>query len=143
MNKWNVASRLVGGIAAAGVLYNAHYAGNKGSAENVKTRQADRIGKYYINSRTSEDRSILTSKLKDEYFRANADWNLPDKFNALTGYIGSAFRQLAQDIIPATLATGALLSKSYAKFFGAALGVYAIKYLICDVMDLGKPNYLK
>ena len=131
MNKWNIASRIVGGIAAAGVLYNAHYAGSKGSAENVKLRQADRICKYYTTSRKSEDRSVLTSKLKDEYFRANADWNLPDKFNAVTGYVGSAFKQMAQDIIPATLATGALLSKKYAKFFGAALGVYAIKYLIC------------
>ena len=143
MNKWNVASRIVGGIAAAGVLYNAHYAGSKGSAENIKLKQADRVGKYYFDSRKSEDRSILTSKLKDEYFRANADWNLPDKFNALTGYVGGAFKQLAQNIIPAGLATGALLSKNYAKFFGAGLGIYAIKYLICDVMDLGRPNYLK
>lgn len=143
MNKLNVASKIAGGLAAGYVLYNANYAGTKVSAENVKRKAADRIGGYYMDSRRMEDRSIITSKLKDTYFRSNADWNFPDKINALTGYIGGAFEQMAADIVPAALATGALISKKYAKYFGAGLALYGIKYLVCDVMDIGRPNYLK
>lgn len=143
MNKAYIASKIAGGLAAGYVLYNAHYAGKMSSAENVKRKAANRIGSYYMDSRRMEDRSIITSKLKDTYFRSNADWNLPDKINAVTGYIGGAFSQMAADVIPAGLATGALLSKKYAKYFGLGLLGYGIKYLICDVMDLGRPNYLK
>lgn len=143
MNKLNVASKIAGGLAAGYVLYNANYAGTKVSAENVKRKAADRLGGYYMDSRRMEDRSIVTSKLKDTYFRSNADWNFPDKINALTGYIGGAFEQMASDIVPAALATGALISKKYAKYFGAGLALYGAKYLVCDVMDVGRPNYLK
>lgn len=143
MNKWKIASRIMGGVAAAGVLYNAHYAGSKGSVENVKIKQANRIRDYYIPSRRVDDRSKLTSDLKDSYFRMQTDWNLPEKFYTLTGYVKSSFAQLAEDIVPATLATGALISKNYSKFFGIGLLAYGVKYLICDVMDWGRPNYLK
>ena len=90
-----------------------------------------------------EDRNISTSRLKDWFFRTNADWNFPDKVNAFTGYISGAFKQITYDVIPAALATGALLSKKYSKYFGIGLLAYGIKYLLCDVMDIGKPNYLK
>ena len=50
---------------------------------------------------------------------------------------------MASDIVPAVLATGALLGKKSSKFFGIGLLIYGIKYLIFDVMDLGRPNHLK
>lgn len=143
MNKWNVASKIAGGLAAGCVLYNAHDTGKKVSAENVKRSAANRMTSYYYPSRRMEDRSIITSKLKDAYFRSNADWNFPDKINAFTGYIGGAFTQMAYDVVPAILATGALISKKYSKYFGAGLLAYGIKYLVCDVMDIGRPNHLK
>lgn len=142
-NKWNIAAKTAGALTAGYVLYNANYAGQKDSQINVKRKQGERITKYYMNSRRLEDRNKITSKLKDTIFRSNADWNLPDKINAVTGYIGGAFNQLAVDVIPAALATGALLSKKFAKPFTIGLGVWAAKYLICDVLDPGRPNYLK
>lgn len=143
IDKLQLASKIAGGLAAGYVLYNANDAGKKVSAENVKRKQADRLGDYYMSSRRMEDRSIITSKLKDTYFRSNADWNFPDKVNALTGYIGGAFEQMAADFVPAALGVGALVSKKYGKFFGAGLALYGLKYLVCDVMDVGRPNYLK
>ncbi len=140
---WNVASKIAGGLTAAYVLYNANYTGRKVSAENVKRKAANRMLHYYIPSRRMEDRNISTSRLKDWFFRTNADWNFPDKVNAFTGYISGAFKQITYDVIPAALATGALLSKKYSKYFGIGLLAYGIKYLLCDVMDIGKPNYLK
>ena len=143
MNKWNIASKIAGGLTAGIVLYNAHDVGKKTSAEHIKHSSAERLTDIYMRSRRMEDLNETTSKLKDFYFRSNADWNLPDKFNAVTGYISGAFKQMASDVIQAILATGALLSKKGAKWFGAGLGIYAIKYLICDVLDFGRPNHLK
>ena len=143
MNKWNIASKILGGIAAAGIAYDAHYVGVKSSAENVKIRQANRLQDAYIPSRRQETRSKLTSDLKDKYFRFHTNWGLLDKFNAIGGYVKGSFGQLAEHIVPATLATGALLSKNYSKFFGIGLIAYAVKYLLFDVMDIGRTNYLK
>lgn len=143
MNKWNVAAKIAGTLTAGMVLYNAHDVGKKYSAENVKIKASERITNLYTNSRRMEDRSIITSKLKDKYFRDNADWNLPDKINAATGYVSGAFNQFACDIIPAALATGALISKKLSKVFTLGLLIYGIKYLICDVIDIGRVNHLK
>lgn len=143
MNKWNVAAKIAGTLTAGMVMYNAHDVGKKYSAENVKIKSAERITNLYTSSRRMEDRSIVTSKLKDKYFRDNADWNLPDKINAATGYVSGAFNQFASDIVPATLATGALLTKKLSKVFALGLLIYGIKYLVCDVMDIGRINHLK
>ena len=142
MNLVNIATKAAGGLVAGMVLYNAHQVGKNVSKEEVKVCCADRMTDYYMKSRRMEDRSAVTNKLKDWYFRTNADWSLPDKFNAVTGYVKGAFSQIASDIIPAVLATGALLSKKAGKFFAVGLGLYAIKYLLCDVMDIGKTNHL-
>ena len=139
----NIATKAAGGIVAGMVLYNAHQLGKRVSKENVKECCADRMTNYYMKSRRMEDRCAVTNKLKDWYFRTNADWNLPDKFNALTGYISGAFSQIASDIIPAILATGALFSKKAGKFFAVGLGIYAAKYMLHDVMDIGRTNHLK
>lgn len=143
MDYLKLASRIAGATAAGMVLYNAHNAGIKCSAENIKIRASERLTDEYIRSRRIEDRSIITSKLKDRFFRDNADWNLPDKINGVSGYLGGAIDQALYDVIPAVLATGALVSKKYPKIFGAGLALYGIKYFICDVLDIGRPNNLR
>lgn len=143
MNKWNVAAKAAGALTAGLVLYNANNVGVKHSAEKVKIRSAERLTDIFSKSRRMEDRNITTSRLKDKYFRDNADWNFPDKINGVTGYISGAFSQIASDIIPAGLATGALISKKFSKFFTIGLLAYGVKYLLCDVADIGKPNNLK
>lgn len=143
MNLVNLVTKTAGGLVAGMVLYNAHQVGKNVSKEEVKVCCADRMTGFYMKSRCADDRSVLTSKLKDWYFRTNADWSIPDKFNAVTGYVKGAFSQIASDIIPAVLATGALLSKKAGKFFALGLGIYAVKYMLFDVMGVGRTNHLK
>ena len=143
MNKWNIAAKVAGTITAGMVLYNAHNVCKKHSEEKVKEKTAARLTKLYVRSRRMEDLSETTSKLKDWYFKTNADWNFPDKINAITGYFSGAFKQMTSDVVPAILATGALLSKKMAKVFSIGLLLYGIKYLLFDVIDIGRPNRLK
>lgn len=142
MNLANIATKAAGGLVGGLVLYNAHHVGKEVSKEHVKEHCAERMTSLYMKSRRMEDRSAVTSKMKDWYFRTNANWNLPDKINSVVGYVSGAFSQIASDIIPAALATGALLSKKAGKFCAVGLGLYAIKYLLCDVMDVGRKNPL-
>lgn len=143
MNKWNIAAKVAGTLTAGMVLYNAHDVGKKHAAENIKIRSSERLTDLFTRSRKIDDRNITTSKLKDWYFRSNADWSLPDKINGITGYISGAFSQMAMDVVPAALATGALLSKKLSKVFTIGLLLYGIKYLVCDVIDVGRVNHLK
>lgn len=142
-NKLNIAAKIAGGLTAGLLLYDSHKVGVNHSAENIKIRSAERLTDVYTRSRRMEDRSPVTSSLKDRYFRDHADWNFADKVNGFTGYIKGGFDQLARNIVPAALATGTLLSKNYAKYFGAGLVAYGIKYLLCDVIDIGRVNHLK
>ena len=50
---------------------------------------------------------------------------------------------MASDVVPAALATGALISKKFAKVFSIGLLLYGIKYLLFDVIDIGRPDHLK
>ncbi len=143
MNKWNIAAKVAGTLTAGMVLYNAHDVGKKHSAEAVKEKTAQRLTNIYMRSRRMEDLSETTSKLKDWYFKSNADWNLPDKINAVKGYLSGAFEQITSDVVPAILATGALLSKKLAKVFTIGMLLYGIKYILFDVIDIGRPNHLK
>jgi hypothetical protein len=143
MDKLKVASKILGGVAAGCVLYNAHKAGKINSNESIKNTQANRTFSLYTNSRKMQNRDFLTSNLKDYYFKKSSDWSFPEKLSAIGGYIKGAFSQMADDVVPAVLATGTLLSKRFSKFFGVALGIYALKYLIFDVIDIGRPKYLK
>ena len=143
MNKWNIAAKVAGTLTAGMVLYNAHDVGKKHSAEAVKEKTAQRLTNIYMRSRRMEDLSETTSKLKDWYFKSNADWNLPDKINAVKGYLSGAFEQITSDVVPPILATGALLSKKLAKVFTIGMLLYGIKYILFDVIDIGRPNHLK
>ncbi len=143
MNKWNIAAKVAGTITAGMVLYNAHDVGKKHAEEAVKEKTAARLTNIYMRSRRMEDLSESTSRLKDWYFKSNVDWNLPDKINAAKGYFSGAFEQMTSDIVPAILATGALLSKKFAKVFSVGMLLYGIKYLLFDVIDIGRPNHLK
>ena len=143
MNKWNIAAKIAGGLTAGLVGYNAHQTAKRISAENVKISAGNRVTRDFVNSRRMEDRSAVTNGLKDWYFRYKTDWNIPDKFNAVTGYLKGGFQQLSNDIVPALLATGTIFGKGLSKYFGIGLLLYGIKYLVCAVMDIGRINHLK
>lgn len=143
MNKWNLVAKIAGGLTAGLVTYNAHKTGKNVAAENVKIRAANRVTYDYINSRRLEDRSTVTNNLKNWYFRKKANWSLPDKINGLCGYCKGGFKQLTDDIVPALLATGALFGKGMSKYFGIGLLIYGIKYILTDVIDIGRVNQLK
>ena len=141
--KWKIASRIAGGLTAAALMYNAHHAGNMHSREYVKIRTGERMKHFYLPSRRMDERNLTTSKLKDKWFQMTMNWNLPDAINSAVGYVKGGFSQLANDFVPTALATGALLSKKCCKFFAIGLMCYGIKYLLCDVIGLGKINNLK
>ena len=127
------------GIAAAGlVLYDSHKTGKMMSQHSIKSGIANRLPDQYMRSRRQEDMSTVTSNFRDKIFAESVNFDLPDRVNGITGYIKGAFSQLAYNIVPALLATGALVKNRFSKFFGAGLGIYGIYYALSNIFDTGK-----
>ena len=143
MNIANILTKTAG-IAAAGlVLYDSHKAGKMVSQQEIKLGIADRLPDQYIRSRRQEDMSTITSNFRDKIFATRVNFDLPDKINGITGYAKGAFEQLTCNIIPAVLATGALVKNRFSKFFGIGLGVYAAYYALDNVLDAGRIRHFK
>ena len=87
--------------------------------------------------------STVTSNFRDKIFAERVNFDLPDKINGITGYVKGAFEQLAYNIVPALLATGALVKNRFSKACGIGLGVYGIYYALSNILDTGKIRHFK
>lgn len=143
MNKINILTKAVG-IAGAGlVLYDTHKAGVMLSQQEIKNGIAGRLPDAYITSRRQDSLSTVTSNLKDRVFNERVNFALPDRMNAVSGYVKGAFNQLSTDIVPAVLATGALVKNKFSKFFAAGLGVYGAYYLLGNIFNVGRIKHFR
>lgn len=135
---------ITAGIIGAGLVgYDAHKTGVMTSQQNIKERIAGRLPDHYISSRRQDSTSTVTSNLRDGIFRHKSNWSLPDKINAVTGYAKGAFNQLAEDIVPAVLATGALVKNRFSKHFAIGLGVCGTYYLLSNLLDWGRIKHFR
>lgn len=141
MNKLNLLSKIAGAVTIGGIAYDANKSAIRRARENVKMHIADRLPDSYLKSRRLDETSYITSKLKDRLFQEDVDSTLPDKFNAVTGYLGGLFDQLFSNIIPIGCAIGTLVAGKASKFFGAGLLLCATKYLLSDILDIGRVKY--
>ena len=143
MNIANILTKTAGIAAACLVLYDSHKTGKMISQQNIKLGIAGRLPDQYIRSRRQEDMSTVTSNFRDKIFAERVNFDLPDKINGITGYVKGAFEQLAYNIVPALLATGALVKNRFSKACGIGLGVYGIYYALSNILDTGKIRHFK
>ncbi len=143
MNKINLLTKAIGLTGAGVILYDMHNAGKMLSQHEIKNGIGSRLPDAYISSRRQETFSTVTSKIKDRVFAEHVNFALPDRINAVTGYLKGAFNQLSSDIVPAILATGALIKNKFSGAFAAGLGIYSIYYLLGNVFNIGRINHFK
>ena len=143
MNRANLLTKAIG-IAGAGiVLQDGHIAGHMMSQHDIQHAIGARLPEAYIASRRQETLSTVTSKLKDRIFAERVNFALPDRVNAVLGYVKGAFNQLSSDIVPALLATGALVKNKFSKVFAAGLGLYSIYYILGNIFDIGRIKHFE
>ncbi len=145
MNMASLCSKGLGVLTAGLVLYDAHKNGLMTGVRNAKSNISDTIVDQYINSNNISKVSTVELNTKKTWFRFIMDNNVKEAVDSSLGYVKGAWDSFVSDIIPATLATGAILSKKNSKsgkLFGLGLVAYGVKYMLYDVMGIGKRRYL-
>lgn len=142
MNKLSVISKIAGAAAAGIMLYDANTAGVKRSRKEQISSTANRLPDEYVNSMRMDTASATGNVLKKKYFQ----WQLGQGYNEFFAGIGGYFKglvgNLVDNVVPAALATGALVLKKGNKACAAGLALCGVKYLLSDIMGIGKPKPL-
>jgi len=143
MNVTTICSKALG-IATAGlVIYDAHKNGLIHGTMNAKQNVSNTVVDAYIHSTKTSKLSTVEANAKKSWFRFVLDNHIKEPFDACCGYIGGVFNSVINDIVPTALAIGAIAGKRFGKLCGLGLAIYGAKYLLCDVMSIGKRDYLK
>ncbi|MDD3236486.1 MAG: hypothetical protein PHV37_00130 [Candidatus Gastranaerophilales bacterium] len=142
MGKYSIISKGIGAAAAGMMLYDAGRAGVVNSAKTQKCYTADRLPDQYINSMRMNDNSAIGNKLKKGLFKWQMDDNIGEFFSSIGGFFSGAGTSLVSNVIPAALATGAIMFKKAGKFCGLGLLACGAKYLLYDVLNVGKPKQI-
>lgn len=144
MNFMSLCAKGIGALTAGAILYDAHKNGTINGTMNAKKGVANTVVDQYVQSNHIGKKSTVEVKAKKAWFNMVMDNNLKEFFDATCGYVSGFISSCVTDIIPAALATGALVFKNKgAKLCGLGLLVYGAKYLIYDIMSVGKRDYLK
>ncbi len=145
MNIYSLCSKGLGVLTAGLVVYDAHKNGVITGSRNAKTNLSNTIVDEYINANNISKVSTVEMNAKKSWLRFVMDNNIKESIDSACGYVKGVWNSFVSDIIPAALATGALLSKKnglLGKACGIGLVAYGAKYLIYDVMGIGRKKYL-
>ena len=145
MNIYSICSKGLGALTAGLVLYDAHKHGMIMGTMHSKSNLSSNIADEYINAHNISKVSSVEMNAKKSWFRFVMDNNIKESIDASLGYVKGCWESFVSDLVPATLATGALLSKKnsvFGKICGLGLVAYGVKYLIYDIMGIGKRKYL-
>ena len=145
MNIYSICSKGLGVLTAGLVIYDAHKNGLINGPQIAKTNIANTMVDEYINANSISKVSSVEMNAKKSWFRFVMDNNIREAIDSSLGYIKGVWQSFVSDIIPAALATGAILSKKNgitSKVCGVGLVLHGIKYLIYDIAGVGKHKYL-
>lgn len=147
MDIYSAASKAIGAVTAGLILYDAHKNGTIKGTMEAKRNISNTLVDHYVHSNQLDKVSSVDMNAKKTWFRYVLDNNIKEPIDATIGYIKGIGKSLVTDIIPASLATGALLLSKKGSITGKMCGVglllYGAKYMLYDVMSLGKRDYLK
>ncbi len=142
MNKFTVMSKIAGTAAAGLLLFDANSRGVVNSRKEQIRTTSNRLPDQYVNSMRMDKYSVSGNKLKQAFFKWQLDTGIPEFFAGIGGYIKGVTGNLAENVIPVALATGALMFKKAGRFCAVGLGLCGLKYLVNDVFCIGKPKVL-
>lgn len=130
----DAAIKAVGVIGVGSTLYDAHHWGKLKSFERKNTRSANAGFDYFNNTQYLDDKSHITSNIKQKLFNLELMNPIRDPWNSTVGYLGGFCSNLARSIVPLGASIGALALKGKgAKISTAALGVYAVGSFFTNV----------
>ena len=132
-------------IGALGLVgYDAHVLGLMEADTYSKSRDAKHLVKSATNTLYLDSPSVVTSDVKNEIFRVEAEQNSRTFINKGVGYIKGFFYSLIRNVVPFALGTVTLLAskKGICKAGGWALLGYGLFKLIKDGFGKGSQRDL-
>ena len=145
MNIYSICTKGLGALSAGLVAYDAHKHGVTMGTMHSKSNLAANMTDEYINAHSISKVSSVELNAKKSWFRFVMDNNIKESIDTALGYVKGCWESFVSELVPATLATGALLSKKnsvFGKVCGLGLVIYGAKYLVYDVIGFGKRKYL-
>ena len=134
----SILAKTAGLAGAAAIIYDSHKCGQADAKSREYIESTDVLIKQFNDSRISNSRSTIASRLQDKLFdiRLNSGYN---GFIAnVKGYTSGFFSQLTTSIVPLALSAGALFLKKGGKLCAAGLALCGLKTLIYDVAGIGR-----
>ena len=142
INLGKILVKTVGAAALGCVGYDAYKKAKWQAKTRYKNTSADLMTRIHMTAQSTDELSATRSKIKNsinEWYMTNG---ITPHFSAIGGFISGAVSSLVDNVVPFGLAAGTLMLNKGAKYCAFGLGLYAAKFLITDVLGIGKPDYL-
>jgi len=145
MSIGTVLAKTAGVIGLGLVGYDSHIAGKIESRAYEKNHKAENITEHYMDDFKADGPSVVKQHVKKGIFKYYLDENLSGFFTGIYGYARGATSMLIGNIIPTTLALGAVLpigkkggKHMFNKFCGVGLVAYGAIFLAQEFFGIGK-----
>lgn len=134
----SILAKTAGLAGAAAILYDSHKCGQSDAKMLESTEAADVLIKQFNNSKISNTRSTIVSKLQDGFFNIQLNSGVSGFMANLKGYASGFGNNIVNNAIPLALSAGALFLKKGSKLCAAGLAACGVKTLLYDVMGIGR-----
>ena len=131
-------ARTAGLAGAAAILYDSHKCGQSDAKVREYTESTDVLIKQFNDSKISNSRSTIVSKLQDGFFNIQLNSGINGFLANTKGYISGFGNNVLNNAIPLALSAGALFLKKGSKLCAAGLAACGVKTLLYDVMGIGR-----
>lgn len=124
---FGIAAKAVGVVGVGAAVYDAHHWGKLTAFDRKNTKNADAGLDYFNNTQYLDNRSHLTSKMKQGLFNCELANTLRGSWNSTVGYLGGFCSGVGRHIIPLAASVGAIVMGGKKGLFAAgALGLWGL-----------------
>lgn len=135
----NIATKAVGGVSLAMILYDSHEAAKIRANSYSKDHKAGSLSERYMDDLKLESPSTIRSDLKKGLFRYSVDENLSGFFTSIAGYAKGFNSMMVRNVVPLALTAGTFMGKGlFSKMCGAGLLAYGGIFLLQEAIGIGK-----
>ena len=144
MTTSQVISKLIGAGAGAIVLYDSHRMGKIRSGQHQVDDVMNILPDIYMNAYKQNGTSTVAAGAKQLYLNKVMGSSIPQHIGAVRGYAKGLVTSLKDNVITLALGAGAIASRGpLGKICAAGLLISGARYVIFDVIGVGKKKYLK
>ncbi len=138
-----VASKVIGAVTAASVLYDMFVHGKEKAVSTDRIETGDRAYNNYREYMTMTSESAVTAKAKHFWYDIKSDFSLYHPWQLTKGFVMGAGNRFITALPLIGLSAVALKCKNLGKAAGVLLALHGVKSFIFDVVGLGRKEHIK